>query len=132
MQPLQNPPLSIAPPSLSLLPALSLYSNTGLEIRNVACLHPYCNENPIYVFLFWELCGLSPNFHIHVSVSDLYITRVGTTCHTYSLLYHGVVESDNREIHFSCRVVQDSILLNDGKVEGYIEYFFKLSKYATP
>ncbi len=29
----------------------------------------HCNENPIYVFLFWELCGLSPNLHIHVSVS---------------------------------------------------------------
>ncbi len=33
----------------------------------------HCKENPIYVFLFWELRGLSPNFHIHVSVSDLYI-----------------------------------------------------------
>ncbi len=29
----------------------------------------HCNENPIYVFLFWELRGLRPNFHIHVSVS---------------------------------------------------------------
>jgi hypothetical protein len=29
----------------------------------------HCNENPIYVFLFWELRGLGPNFHIHVSVS---------------------------------------------------------------
>jgi hypothetical protein len=28
----------------------------------------HCNENPIYLFLFWELCGLSPNFHIHVPV----------------------------------------------------------------
>jgi hypothetical protein len=27
--------------------------------------------------LFWELRGLSPNFHIHVSVSDLYISRIG-------------------------------------------------------
>ncbi len=27
----------------------------------------HCNENPINVFLFWELCGLSPNFHVHVS-----------------------------------------------------------------
>ncbi len=35
------------------------------------------NENPIYVFLFWESRGLSPNFHIHVSVSDLYIPRFG-------------------------------------------------------
>ncbi len=34
---------------------------------------PHCNENPIYVFLSWELRGLSPNFHIHVSVSDLYV-----------------------------------------------------------
>jgi hypothetical protein len=34
------------------------------------------NENPIYVFLFWELCGLSPNFHIHVSASDLYIPTI--------------------------------------------------------
>ena len=32
---------------------------------------------PIYVSLFWELRGLSPNFYIHVSVSDLYIPRIG-------------------------------------------------------
>ncbi len=37
----------------------------------------HCNENPIYVFLFWKLRGLSPNFHIHVSVIDLYISRIG-------------------------------------------------------
>jgi hypothetical protein len=36
-----------------------------------------CSENPIYVFLFWELRGLSPNFHFHVSVSDSYIPRIG-------------------------------------------------------
>ncbi len=36
----------------------------------------HCNENPIYVFLFWELQGLSPNFHIYVSVSDFYIPRM--------------------------------------------------------
>jgi hypothetical protein len=30
----------------------------------------------MYVFLFWELRGLSPNFYIHVSVSDLYIPRI--------------------------------------------------------
>jgi hypothetical protein len=24
--------------------------------------YTHCNENPIYVFLFWELRGLSPNF----------------------------------------------------------------------
>jgi hypothetical protein len=35
----------------------------------------HCNGNPRYVFLFYELRGLSPNFHIHVSVSDFYIPR---------------------------------------------------------
>jgi hypothetical protein len=37
----------------------------------------HCNENPNYVFLFWELHGFSSNFHIHVSVSALYIPRIG-------------------------------------------------------
>ena len=37
----------------------------------------HCKENPIYVFLFWELRGLNPNFHIHVSVCHLYIPRIG-------------------------------------------------------
>jgi hypothetical protein len=48
-----------------------------LFIRLVSFVPVHCNENPIYVFLFWELRGLSPNFHIHVSVSDLYISRIG-------------------------------------------------------
>jgi hypothetical protein len=33
----------------------------------------HCKEDPIYVFLEIKLCGLVPNFHIHVSVIDLYI-----------------------------------------------------------
>ncbi len=37
----------------------------------------HCNKNPIYVFLFWGLCSLSPNFQIHVSVSNLYIPGIG-------------------------------------------------------
>ncbi len=56
----------------------------GKEIKELVCMPKirllfilHCNENPIYVFIFWELCGLSPNFHIHVSVSDLYIHRFG-------------------------------------------------------
>ncbi len=36
----------------------------------------HCNGNSVYIFLFWELRGLSPNFHIHVSKSDLYIPRL--------------------------------------------------------
>ncbi len=34
---------------------------------------PHCKENPICVLLEMKLRGLSPNFHIHVSVRDLYI-----------------------------------------------------------
>ena len=37
----------------------------------------HCNENPIYVFPEKELRGPCPNFQIHVSVSDLYIPRIG-------------------------------------------------------
>jgi hypothetical protein len=29
----------------------------------------------IYVLIFWELCGLSPNFHIYVSVSDFWLQQ---------------------------------------------------------
>jgi hypothetical protein len=39
------------------------------------CLH--CEQILIYVFPEKELRGLSPNFHIHVSVSDLYIPTFG-------------------------------------------------------
>jgi hypothetical protein len=37
----------------------------------------HCNDNSIYVFPEKELHGLSPNFRIHESVSDLYIPRFG-------------------------------------------------------
>jgi hypothetical protein len=60
----------------------------GCHLPNSPCLKPggqvrslnsslHCKENPIYVFLFWELHGLSPSFHIHVSVIELYIPRIG-------------------------------------------------------
>jgi hypothetical protein len=41
------------------------------------CWERVCNENPIRVFPSWELWGPSPKFHIHVSVSDLYLLRIG-------------------------------------------------------
>ncbi len=41
------------------------------------CSITHCNGNSVYIFLFWELRGLIPNFHIHVSVSDLNIPRIG-------------------------------------------------------
>ncbi len=37
----------------------------------------HCKEGPIYVFPEIKLCGLVPNFNIHVSVSDLYIATIG-------------------------------------------------------
>ncbi len=39
--------------------------------------HLNYTENQIYVFLEKELRGLSPNSYIHVSVSDLYTSRIG-------------------------------------------------------
>jgi hypothetical protein len=49
--------------------------NVDQQIMLCACVH--CNENPIDLFTKKELRGLSPNFHIHVSVSVLYIIRIG-------------------------------------------------------
>ncbi len=34
-------------------------------------------QKPHFCILFWELRGLGPNFHIHTSVSDLHIPRIG-------------------------------------------------------
>ncbi len=37
----------------------------------------HCNENIIYVFLFWELRGLSPNYHIqHSCVCEQFINII--------------------------------------------------------
>jgi hypothetical protein len=36
----------------------------------------HCKEHSIYVFLFWELCSLDPNFHIHVSMNDLFTPHI--------------------------------------------------------
>jgi hypothetical protein len=38
----------------------------------------HCHETSIYVFPEKDLRGLSPNFHIRVSVSDLYIPRISS------------------------------------------------------
>jgi hypothetical protein len=40
-------------------------------------LFSYCTKNSIYVFPEMKLCGLVPNSYILVSVSDLYIPRIG-------------------------------------------------------
>jgi hypothetical protein len=45
------------------------------DVWNFSAIH--CNENSIYVFPEKELRGISPNLHIHVSVIDLHIPRLG-------------------------------------------------------
>ncbi len=49
----------------------------GATKKGDAWLRRVRGENLIYVFHFWELRGLSPHFHIHVSMSDLYFPRIG-------------------------------------------------------
>jgi hypothetical protein len=41
------------------------------------CICTHCTEYPTYVFPEIKLCGLVPDSYIHVSVSDLYIPRIG-------------------------------------------------------
>ncbi len=46
-------------------------------LSTIVCVYVLCTEKPIYVFLEKELCGLSPNTYVYVSVTDLYIHRIG-------------------------------------------------------
>ncbi len=57
---------------------------------NVVSPPLHFNENPVYVFQEREVRGLSPNFHIHVSVSDLYTVLPGSVC----LLLQGNMRTD--------------------------------------
>ncbi len=56
---------------MTIIMLMKMAMKMMLAIPLIRMVH--CNENPIYVFLFSELCGLSPNFHIHVLVRDLCI-----------------------------------------------------------
>ena len=62
---------------LSVFSSPSQHAYKGWCVGSVLYWCSHCNKNPIYVFLFWELRSLSPNIHIHVSVRDLYIPRIG-------------------------------------------------------
>ncbi len=64
----------------------SYYRSIGGSARvgSLFLVASHCKENPIYVFLLWELRGLCPNFHIHVSVSDFYIPgSIHCTVHVF-------------------------------------------------
>jgi hypothetical protein len=60
------------PPTLALT-----VSGTRSFSLSYSCFPRHCNEKNAYVFPEKELRGLSPNFHIHVSVRDLYIPGIG-------------------------------------------------------
>jgi hypothetical protein len=53
-----------------------------INMRSLARCLPvsaaHCKEDPIDVFPEMKLRGLIPNFHIHVSVCDLYIHHQST------------------------------------------------------
>ncbi len=49
----------------------------------------YCKENPIYLIPEMKLHGLVPSFHIHVSVSNLYIPTLCPRIHECGNLERG-------------------------------------------
>jgi hypothetical protein len=60
-------------PSQSRLPRDALFSTVSTAQHKV-----HCKEISTYECPKMELRGLSPNFRMHVSVSDLYIPRIGS------------------------------------------------------
>jgi hypothetical protein len=46
------------------------------SLVGVCTIQLHCKENPIYEFPEMKLHGLVHNFHIHVSVSDVYISTI--------------------------------------------------------
>ncbi len=69
---------------------------------------PHCNKNLIYVFPENELSGLSPNFHIHVSVSDLhvYIPRIGPSIFLQQNRQTVIVEINKSNVETGTEAVQ--------------------------
>ncbi len=61
--------------------------NGRKELGPILLFNPLCSPTALFCTAlqgkshlcipFWELRGLTPNFHIYVSVSDLYIPRIG-------------------------------------------------------
>jgi hypothetical protein len=47
----------------------------NIQAKSLSALH--CKQNLIFIFPEMKLRGLVPNFHMHVSVSDLCILSIG-------------------------------------------------------
>jgi hypothetical protein len=59
-------------------PPSSACGSVGFKLMEALCDgNVGCTATAIPFMHFWELRGLSPNFHINVSVSDLYIPWIG-------------------------------------------------------
>jgi hypothetical protein len=65
------------PTFLKLLPLSLIFPDNLKDLYGIAGHHVHCTENSKQIFPEMELRGLVPNFCIHVSVSDLYIPRIG-------------------------------------------------------
>jgi hypothetical protein len=56
--------------------SLCTFNILQMHMSNETALQRTNTENSKQIFPEKELCGHSPNFHIHVSVSDLYIPTI--------------------------------------------------------
>jgi hypothetical protein len=67
---------------ISLFPLAYLSSDSLTETKGFiseSCTQRHNTESLKHILPEKELLGLSPNFHIYVSVSDLYIPAIGLT-----------------------------------------------------
>jgi hypothetical protein len=53
------------------------YINENSDSISLPSLQMHCTENSKQIFPEMKLCGLVPNFYIHVTVSDLNIPTIG-------------------------------------------------------
>jgi hypothetical protein len=60
-----------------LLPLYCIFKIWYEKVLSFRTKDSHCNKNPFYVFPEKEMGGLCPKLHIHVSLSYLYIPRIG-------------------------------------------------------
>jgi hypothetical protein len=114
-----------------------LFFNLGLGVTytmfffRLGLRFPTLNENPSYVFLFWELRGLSSNFCIHMSMSDLYIPRIvpHISC---SRIGRSIVEYINRSQTHACGDVAAQFLFWEYLFSNFWYWFFAVQSVSLP